>query len=103
MAERCDQKRKLKKRFQVISSISKFANKHGKFILGIILGIVLLLCGLDHLNKRAEQRKMQREYEQSFEAKMDRGKDRIGVFFSGIGVSIKGGWCNVTDFFEDLF
>ena len=103
MAERYREKRILKKRFKVISAISKFFKKYGAYILIGVLLVSLLVGGLDQIKKDAEQRELQREYEKSFGAKIDRTKERVEIFFDGIGESIKGGWVNVTDFFDRLF
>ena len=103
MAERYGEKRKLKKRFQMISAISKFLKKYGVYILIGVLLVSLFVGVLDYKEKKEEQRKQQIEYEKSFEAKIDRTKERVGVFFGGIWENIECGWDNVTDFFEGLF
>lgn len=110
MAEKYTGKRKLKKRFLVISSISKFLKKHGLIMVAIIL---LVIIGIYVYAKLNEPSKVEIAVENTAAAYQSIKNDvastwrnvsgNVSVFFAGIADGVKNAFNSVTGFFGNLF
>lgn len=113
MAEQCKEKRKLKRSFLIVSSVSKFFKLHGMKLLILALIVVVIISIVLQIMPEPQPEPKPSVFEEfkqgadSFwmntKSTAEKAWGGVTGFFGNIGTGIVGGFTAIGNFFGKLF